>query len=82
MSEETLAATESATTKPQAGHREAELSRGDVLGRYVVLSRIGSGGMGVVYAAYDPELDRKVAIKRLRGDASSAHAGGDGGLRR
>ncbi|HET6582168.1 MAG TPA: serine/threonine-protein kinase, partial [Nannocystaceae bacterium] len=40
-------------------------ARGDVLGRYVVLERIGRGGMGVVYAAYDPELDRRVAVKLL-----------------
>ncbi len=38
---------------------------GDHLGRYHLLSRIGSGGMGEVYAAYDPELDRRVAIKVL-----------------
>jgi eukaryotic-like serine/threonine-protein kinase len=43
------------------------LARGDKLGRYVVLERIGVGGMGVVYAAYDPDLDRRVAIKLLRG---------------
>ena len=42
-----------------------DLQRGDALGRYVVLSRLGAGGMGVVYAAYDPELDRKLAIKLL-----------------
>ncbi|MBX7078254.1 MAG: tetratricopeptide repeat protein [Nannocystaceae bacterium] len=45
----------------------ASLSEGSKLGRYVVLSRVGAGGMGVVFAAYDPELDRKVAIKLLRG---------------
>jgi len=45
--------------------------RGGTLVRYVVLSLLGKGGMGIVYAAYDPELDRKVAIKllRVRGDA-------------
>ena len=36
------------------------------LGRYVPLERLGQGGHGVVYAAQDPELRRKVAIKLLR----------------
>lgn len=35
------------------------------IGRFLVLAGIGSGSMGVVYAAYDPELDRKVAVKLL-----------------
>jgi tRNA A-37 threonylcarbamoyl transferase component Bud32/tetratricopeptide (TPR) repeat protein len=41
------------------------LERGHRIGRFFVLSRLGQGGMGEVYAAYDPELDRKVAIKLL-----------------
>ena len=45
---------------------QATLARGATIGRYVVLGLVGRGGMGEVYAAYDPELDRKVAVKLLR----------------
>ncbi|MCA9704601.1 MAG: serine/threonine protein kinase [Myxococcales bacterium] len=41
------------------------LPRGAMVGRYIVLDLRGRGGMGMVYAAYDPELDRKVAVKLL-----------------
>lgn len=38
----------------------------DRIGRYVVLEEIGGGAMGVVFAAYDPELDRKIALKLVQ----------------
>ncbi len=42
------------------------LPGGARVGRYVVDGAIGRGGMGVVYRAHDPELDRMVALKLLR----------------
>jgi len=48
------------------GEEAPHLQRGAAVGRYVILGRVGAGAMGEVYAAYDPELDRKLAIKLLR----------------
>ncbi|HWB81429.1 MAG TPA: serine/threonine-protein kinase [Nannocystaceae bacterium] len=45
--------------------------RGRFVGRFVMLERIGRGGMGVVYLAYDPELDRRVAVKLVAASGTS-----------
>ncbi len=44
------------------------LSPGTTLGPYTILAELGHGGMGVVYTAQDPRLDRQVAIKVLPPD--------------
>ncbi|KIG13315.1 High-affnity carbon uptake protein Hat/HatR [Enhygromyxa salina] len=61
----------------ERGPAPVEPRRGQEVGRYVVLERLGAGAMGVVFAAYDPELDRRVAVKLLRPrgrDQASARA--------
>ncbi|MEM7157049.1 MAG: serine/threonine-protein kinase [Myxococcota bacterium] len=74
--DETLAATHHGDTGAQRDPVIARFERGDSVGRYIISSRLGSGGMGVVYAAYDPELDRRVALKLLhaRGGPAASKA--------
>jgi len=52
------------------------LHRGGTIGvggRYVIGELLGSGAMGHVYSAWQPELDRRVAIKVLHDDATTGH---------
>ena len=61
-----MAPDQKAATQAQGSGSPEELARGSAIGRYIVLGLVGRGGMGDVYAAYDPELDRKIAVKLLR----------------
>ena len=47
------------------------IAPGARLGRYEIRSQIGAGGMGEVYLAQDPKLDRKVALKVLPPDLAA-----------
>jgi tetratricopeptide (TPR) repeat protein len=66
------------TALPPAIPSSASLPRGTMLGRYTILGLAGRGGMSEVYAAYDPETDRKVALKLLN---ASVRASLDGDAR-
>ncbi len=48
---------------------------GDQLGKYQLEGLLGRGGMGEVWAAHDPDLDRRVAVKVLRGALTDSAEG-------
>ena len=63
------------STRPRATTLDdvTALQPGVRLGPYTILEHLGAGGMGVVYAAYDPRLDRRIALKLLH--TRSSHSG-------
>lgn len=54
--------------RPPVRNQAPRLPASETVGRYRILSLLGVGGMGQVYSAYDPNLDRRVAIKLLHRD--------------
>src|SRR4029453_17293607 len=44
------------------------------IGRYRITGELGRGGMGVVYRAVDPQLERPVAVKRISLEGTEALA--------
>jgi predicted Ser/Thr protein kinase len=58
------------TKAPERAEPADRLPPGTRVGRYAVGDVLGHGGMGVVYAATDPELGRDVAVKLVRGDVA------------
>jgi tetratricopeptide (TPR) repeat protein/predicted Ser/Thr protein kinase len=60
MDEETI------SDGPNGGDRPPPLPAR--IGPYLVIGRLGSGGMGEVFLAWDEKLERRVAIKRIRQD--------------
>jgi predicted Ser/Thr protein kinase len=71
MESRTAADSVSPTLPLEPGDGETELALGTRFGRYAVVDWIGAGGMGVVYSAWDSELNRKVALKVLRNDGAA-----------
>ncbi|HEU0032202.1 MAG TPA: protein kinase [Kofleriaceae bacterium] len=61
----TLTATSAAPATPVA-------AVDSTLGRYKIERELGAGGMGVVHAAFDPDLERRVALKVLRSEGVGA----------
>jgi serine/threonine protein kinase/tetratricopeptide (TPR) repeat protein len=62
----------------QAPTSLGSIRAGEKIGRYLVIERLGAGGLSVVLTAYDPQLDRRIALKLLRGDEREGPNADDG----
>lgn len=69
-----FSAKELATRETEPVQVEPQSQVGKTISRYVVLEEVGLGGMGQVLRAYDPRLQREVAVKLLRANALSDEA--------
>jgi tetratricopeptide (TPR) repeat protein len=67
----------SASPGPPPEPSSNELGPGVAVGRYELVERIGSGGMGSVYRAHDPHLSRDVALKVMKPGYAALRGGSD-----
>jgi len=74
-SDASFVAEETSHDGPEATGGEETVDVGAHVGPYIIVATIGAGAMGVVYAALDPRLDRKVAIKMVRANKGEASKG-------
>lgn len=53
---------------------DAQISIGDKVGKYEIRAKLGAGGMGAVYLAFDPLIEREVALKVLSPELGNSSA--------
>ncbi|HEY6177251.1 MAG TPA: protein kinase, partial [Kofleriaceae bacterium] len=61
-------------TAPGSAPTGAAEPVGETLGRYRLERELGAGAMGVVHAAFDPDLERRIALKVLRSATATLQA--------